>query len=245
MSFKRPGRLPYVKAPRGAQGGRFNLKPDNKGVGQAVPRRLQSSPAMAAVDASITGAGDIVSAEALGQPGVMSAVAAAGIPSGAAVGSAAVQAKVSAAGVPSAEAIGQPAVGIAVAGTGIAGAEALGQPAVTAAGPAQNIADAGGIGSAEAIGQPQVSACVAGTGIASADAVGAPELSGPFMAAEIPPPVEEVEPSPQIGGAGASGRRAAPKPRTAAQNRAAAFIRQQNEFAIRMVCELAAAGAFQ
>ncbi len=122
--------------------------------------------------ASITGAGQIASAEALGQPALNVNIAAVGVTSGEALGSPAVAATVAASGIASTEAAGSPAIAAAVSGSGIASAEAFGSAAVAAT------VDTAGIASAEAVGAPAVggdpAADITAAGIASAEAFGSP-----------------------------------------------------------------------
>lgn len=101
--------------------------------------------------ASITGAGQIASAEAIGQPDVAATVATAGIAS--------------------AEALGLPGIAAIVGATGIASGQAVGTPLVTAvavpatgswrklsAAPVRHVVRARGIESAEALGRPGIAA---------------------------------------------------------------------------------------
>jgi hypothetical protein len=123
--------------------------------------------------ASITGAGQIASAEALGQPALSVGIAAAGVASAEAFGAVAVSAGVSAAGIATAEAFGSPSVSPSVSAAGVASAEAFGSPALAVA------IGAAGIGTGEAFGQPSVSISgeVIAVGIQSAEAFGAPTIS--------------------------------------------------------------------
>ncbi|PTR17493.1 hypothetical protein C8R31_101657 [Nitrosospira sp. Nsp2] len=133
--------------------------------------------------ASVTGAGQIASAEAIGQPSLTVNIAAAAVTSAEAFGSSGIAATVAASSIASAEAAGSPAIVASVTASGLAGAEALGSAAIAAT------VDAAGIASAEAVGSPAVGGAAAAeitaAGITSAEALGSPALGVAVEAAAI------------------------------------------------------------
>jgi hypothetical protein len=107
----------------------------------------------------ITGAGQIASADAFGQPTLSLIVNAAGIASAEAIGQPTVIAVVSAQGIASAEAFGSPGVVAVVGLVGIQSAEAFGFPTVSVT-TDHDITGAGGIQSEEAFDLPFISSLV-------------------------------------------------------------------------------------
>lgn len=132
---------------------------------------------------SITGAGQIATTEAIGQPAVSVAIAAAGVTTAEAIGQAVIIPTVGSAGIVSAETIGDPTLSATITAAGIATAAIIGQPNVGVS--VQEITGAGGLTTAEAIGTHAVGAVVAGTAIDSAEALGSAALSPTVAAAGI------------------------------------------------------------
>jgi len=112
---------------------------------------------------SITGAGNISSSEAIGQPAITAVISDQNI--------------TGAGNISSSEALGQPALSVSLDLAGIASGEEFGQPTITVVAGAHDITDAGGIASGEEIGQPELSVTISATGIASGQAFGSPVVS--------------------------------------------------------------------
>jgi hypothetical protein len=126
--------------------------------------------------ASISGAGQIVSAEALGAPLFSPAVYAAAIASGEAVGQpsiGAAAASISGGSIASLEAFGASIIAASIAAIGVASAEAIGQPSV---GAAVASITGGSIASLEAFGASIIAASISAVAIASAEALGQPSI---------------------------------------------------------------------
>lgn len=127
---------------------------------------------------SISGAGAIASAEAIGTDQLTLQLAPSGVATAEAVGSPTLTQTsthniTDAGGIATAETIGSPVVAGPVSDAGgIATAEAIGTPALTL-----NISGAGGIASAEAIGLLALILQLAPSGIASQEAIGSPQLN--------------------------------------------------------------------
>jgi HK97 family phage prohead protease len=161
--------------------------------------------------ATITGAGAIATAEALGQPGVAGVAQTSAPASTEAFGAPTVAAAIVPAAIGSSGASGAPAIAAVVQTSALASAEALGQPGVTAGisataipsiealgGPAiAGTVITAGIASGELLGQPDVAGAVVPAGIASREATGAPDIALGIDAASVPS--EEALGTPLVG----------------------------------------------
>jgi hypothetical protein len=158
--------------------------------------RIPVGTASAGGAASISGAGQIASAEAFGTSVLLLQVSVAGLATGEGIGSVAISGAIAAGGVTSLEAMGSPAFATAIIAAGIANAEAFGQPNVGIA--AQEIAGAGNVGSAEALGQPALTVSIEAAGTDSAEAIGRASLLVAIAAASIS--TTEAIGQPDVGG---------------------------------------------
>lgn len=133
--------------------------------------------------AEITGAGQIVSLEAFGQPAISLVLVTIGITSAEAIGSPDIAVTITPNGIATAEALGNPAITVTIGATGIASAEALGLPDVA------GVISSLGISSAEAFGLPDVSPVggdITGAGgIASGEAFGNPLIDVTPLASTV------------------------------------------------------------
>lgn len=175
-------RVEVLSAPSGASFESVNLSSATVKVTSAPP--------------TITGAGQISSGEAFGQPALSASIAAASIASAEAFGSAGVSAGISATGVATAEAMGAPAVSASIAAAGIAAGEAFGSPGISIA------IEGAGIASAESLGAPAIGVQLATAGIASAEQFGQPAVGVVIQPAGVA--TQEALGMPAVGAASAS-----------------------------------------
>lgn len=153
-------------------------------------------PPAAATGGTITGAGNIASAEAFGAPSLAAVVSPASVASAEAIGAPIVVASVVPAGVPTAEAFGAPAIAAQIAPAGLSSAEAIGSAQLAA------VVSTAGVATAEAFGAPVIGASIVAAGIASAEAIGQPALAANVQTSGISS--AEAFGQPTVGGAAAA-----------------------------------------